>query len=81
MLVISRKKGQAINIGHNIKIVVVDNKKDTVKIGIEAPSDVDIYRAEIYAEIQNENLKAMAKQDVYRLLQQGFAPKGSDEEK
>ncbi len=68
MLVLSRKKDQAIHIGHDIKIVVVDIQKDHVRIGIEAPADVDIYRSEIYQAIQNENVEAMAKRDILKLL-------------
>lgn len=71
MLVLSRKKGQAINIGSDIKIVVSDIQNDQVKIGIEAPPDIDIYRAEIYQAIQNENKNALAKQHlIKKLLQQ-----------
>lgn len=68
MLVLSRKKDQAIYIGHDIRIVVIDVQKDHVRIGIEAPADVDIYRSEIYQAIQNENLAAMAKRDILKLL-------------
>lgn len=64
MLVLSRKKGQAINIGHNIKIVVIDVQKDLVRVGIEAPDNVDIYRSEIYEAIQKENLNALPKQNL-----------------
>ncbi len=71
MLVLSRKKGQAINIGSDIKIVVSDIQNDQVKIGIEAPPDIDIYRAEIYHAILNENKNALAKQHlIKKLLQQ-----------
>ncbi|OPX94502.1 MAG: hypothetical protein A4E53_00057 [Pelotomaculum sp. PtaB.Bin104] len=68
MLVLSRKKGEAIYVGHNIKIVIVDLQKDYVRVGIEAPDDIDIYRSEIYQAIQNENLNAIAKQDVLKIV-------------
>lgn len=68
MLVLSRKKGEAIYVGHDIKIVIVDVQKDYVRVGIEAPDDIDIYRSEIYLAIQNENLNAIAKQDILRLV-------------
>lgn len=67
MLVLSRKKGQAINIGQNIKIVVLDVQKDLVRVGIEAPDNVDIYRSEIYEAIQKENLNAVTKQNPNKL--------------
>lgn len=44
MLVLSREKDQAIFIGNDIKIVVVDIGRGQVKIGIEAPADVPILR-------------------------------------
>ncbi|MTI80214.1 MAG: carbon storage regulator CsrA [Firmicutes bacterium] len=81
MLVISRKKGEAINIGHNIKVVVVNYNKDTVKVGIDAPKDIDIYRAEIYQEIQRENLKSMTKQDILKAVKEGYTFKEKDKKK
>lgn len=47
MLVLSRKVGEAIRIGDNIEIVVVDISKGRVKIGISAPRHVSVLRAEL----------------------------------
>jgi carbon storage regulator len=58
MLVLSRKKNESIIIGDNIEIVVVDVKGEQVKIGIKAPREVTVHRAEVYEEIQKENLEA-----------------------
>ncbi len=58
MLVISRKENQKIKIGDNIEIVIVEVGKNQVKIGIEAPKDVQILRSELIEEISNENKKA-----------------------
>jgi len=55
MLVLARKKNQSIMIGKNIKISVVDVNGETVRIGIEAPADMEIFRSEIYAQLQREN--------------------------
>jgi carbon storage regulator len=44
MLVLNRTKGQSIKIGNNIKVVLVRCKNGTARIGIEAPSDVQILR-------------------------------------
>lgn len=58
MLALTRKKGESIIIGDNIVIKVLEVNGDKVRLGIEAPSDITIYREEIYTEIQEENQKA-----------------------
>ncbi len=58
MLVLSRKSNESIMIGSNIEIVVLGVEGDTVKLGIRAPREVDIYRKEIYMAIQEENRAA-----------------------
>ncbi len=52
MLVLTRRLGEAITIGENIRIVVVDISGHQVKLGIEAPKDVEIYREELYVKIK-----------------------------
>ncbi len=51
MLVLTRKPNQAIVIGDDIKIVIVSVDRDQVRLGIEAPRDIAVHRAEIYEEI------------------------------
>lgn len=58
MLVLNRKKGEAIIIGHNVEIYVLEVQGDNIKIGIEAPREVSIYRKEIYEEIVEANRQA-----------------------
>jgi carbon storage regulator len=58
MLVISRKKDQKIKIGDDIEIVIVDIGKNQVKIGIEAPKNIQILRSELIEEIKEQNIKA-----------------------
>ncbi|MBL7048039.1 MAG: carbon storage regulator CsrA [Nitrospira sp.] len=55
MLVLTRKLGEILRIGQGITIKIVDVKGKQVKIGIEAPADLTIYREEIYERIQAEN--------------------------
>ena len=69
MLVLGRKINQSIIIGDNIEIVVVDIRKDQVKLGIKAPRDVAIYRKEIYEEIKAENIRAMQSKEPPKILQ------------
>jgi len=76
VLVLSRKKNQAINIGKNIIITVVDVQGDSVRIGIEAPRSIDIYRSEIYQDILSENMKAIStKQHIVEMLDQDLKSK------
>lgn len=58
MLVLSRKKDQAIMLGDNIEITIIEIQGDQVRIGINAPKNVSIYRKELFIEIQEENKKA-----------------------
>lgn len=58
MLVLSRKKEQAIMLGDDIEITIIDIQGDQVRLGINAPKNVTIYRKEIFIEIQEENKKA-----------------------
>jgi carbon storage regulator len=54
MLILTRKLGESIMIGDDIKVMIISDKRDQVKVGIEAPDDVDIWREEIYDNIQNQ---------------------------
>lgn len=58
MLALARKTNQSIMIGNDIEITLLEIKGDQVKIGINAPKSVAIYRKEIYVQIQDENKKA-----------------------
>ena len=58
MLVLTRKVGESINIGNDIKVTIINMESGQVRIGIEAPRDVIIHREEIYNKIIEENKKA-----------------------
>ena len=58
MLVLSRKKNESIMIGDDIEIVVIEIKGDQIKLGVKAPRNVTVHRAEVYEEIRAENRKA-----------------------
>ena len=60
MLVLTRKPRQQIMIGDNIVINVVEVQGDNVRIAIDAPREIKIYRGEIYRAIQEENQQAAA---------------------
>ncbi|MFI3202344.1 MAG: carbon storage regulator CsrA [Eubacteriales bacterium] len=59
MLALTRKKDETLIINNNIEITVLEMKGDQVKLGIEAPKEIPIYRKEVYAQIQEENKVAM----------------------
>ncbi|MFJ7366205.1 carbon storage regulator CsrA [Peribacillus frigoritolerans] len=58
MLVLTRKPNEAIMIGDDIEITILSIEGDQIKLGINAPKNVDIHRKEIYLAIQQENRKA-----------------------
>ncbi|PYZ92788.1 carbon storage regulator [Salipaludibacillus keqinensis] len=58
MLVLTRKLNESIKIGDDIEITVIGVEGDQVKLGIDAPRNIDIHRKEIYLAIQEENSEA-----------------------
>jgi carbon storage regulator len=63
MLVLTRKSGEAIRVGSDIRIVVVEVKDNHVKLGIEAPLSHTVHREEVYQRILEENVKAAGLSD------------------
>ena len=55
MLILTRKSGESITIGDDVKITVVEVKGKQVRIGIDAPRSYMIHREEVYLSIQEEN--------------------------
>jgi carbon storage regulator len=58
MLVLTRKSNQSIMIGDDIKVSVLLVVGEKVRIGIEAPADVPVFRTEVYLEIQDQQRQA-----------------------
>ncbi len=56
MLVLARKIGEKIILNDNIEIIVLDTNQNTVKLGINAPKNVSVYREELYKEIKQNNI-------------------------
>jgi len=60
MLILSRRVNEKIVIGDDIVVSVVEVRGDQVKLGIEAPRNVKVFREEVFNAIQDENRKAAA---------------------
>lgn len=72
MLALARKINQSIIIGNDIEVTLLEIKGDQIKIGINAPKSVPIYRKEIYEQIQAENKKAAQTQVDVEILKNLF---------
>jgi carbon storage regulator len=60
MLVLTRKSNQSIMIGDEIEVSVLAIMGEKVRIGIQAPRDIPVFRKEVYVEIQQEERGALA---------------------
>lgn len=58
MLALSRKLNESIVVGNNIEVTILEIKGEQVKIGVEAPKSIPIYRKELYTQIQEANREA-----------------------
>ena len=64
MLILTRKIGEGIILGDDIRIAVLEIRGKQIRIGIDAPPEVVVLREEIYQRIQEENLRAAGVRDV-----------------
>ncbi len=85
MLVLTRKLGEMIRIGDQIKVTVLEVRSGQVKLGIDAPTEIKVHREEVYARIQAENRRAgrsvpeALKQPARELRDRTLAPESNDE--
>lgn len=68
MLALSRRTGESIVIDNDIEVTVLEIKGDQIKLGIKAPKSVPVYRKEIFAQIQEENMNAFAGESGVEVL-------------
>ncbi len=61
MLVLTRKSEESVIIGSTIEVKILGIRGDQVSIGFSAPSEISIYRKEVYEEIQRENRQAVSR--------------------
>jgi carbon storage regulator len=74
MLVLTRRAGESVMIGDNVTITVLEARGDVIRLGIQAPRDVQVHREEVYRELQVVNREAAsptedAVQAVSKMLQ------------
>ena len=58
MLVLTRKLGESIVIGSNVRVTILEMQGKQIRLGIEAPSEVPVHRGEVYERIEAENRQA-----------------------
>ena len=81
MLILTRKTGESITIGDDVKITVLGIHGRQVRLGIVAPQKVVVHREEIYVKIQEENKKAVhAKKDNLNKVNRKLTEKNKEEE-
>ncbi|WP_062305255.1 carbon storage regulator CsrA [Demequina subtropica] len=74
MLVLSRRIGEKLVIGTDIVVTVLDVRSDGVRVGIDAPRDVRVTRAEILEAIEKENAAAAQADDAAEESLRSLAP-------
>jgi len=60
MLVLTRKAGESIVIGSEIRVTVLEMQGRQIRLGIDAPADISVHRGEVYERIRAENEQAAA---------------------
>lgn len=68
MLILSRKTDQQIKIGDDITITIIEIHDGQVKIGVEAPRNIKVFRQEVFNAIQAENKEAVVNSDMMGAL-------------
>jgi len=58
MLILTRKPGETVLIGDDIKVTILSVRGNLVRVGIDAPRSVPVHREEVYARIQREKSQA-----------------------
>ncbi len=59
MLILSRRPGESVHVGDDIKITILSIKGQQIKLGLEVPEHMPVYREEIYLKVQTQNASAL----------------------
>jgi carbon storage regulator len=75
MLVLTRRAGESVMIGDNVVITVLEARGDVIRLGIQAPRDVQVHREEVWRELQTVNREAASPtEDAVRAVTQMLSP-------
>ncbi|AGL21194.1 carbon storage regulator CsrA [Actinoplanes sp. N902-109] len=76
MLVLTRRAGESVMIGDDVVITVLEARGDVIRIGIQAPRDVQVHREEVYRELRDVNREAASPgEDAVRALTEMLDPR------
>lgn len=64
MLVLSRKEGESIVIGDEIVVTVLEVRSGQIRIGIDAPRELQVHRKEVYQQVIEANQEAIASSEA-----------------
>ena len=59
MLILSRRPGESVHLGDDIKITILGIKGQQIKLGLEVPEQMPVYREELYLKVQSQNASAL----------------------
>ena len=59
MLILTRRPGESLYLGDNIKLKILSVQGKQIKIGLDVPEDMTVYREEVYLKIKEQNKQAL----------------------
>lgn len=81
MLVLSRRAGESIVIGNDVMITVLEVRGGQIRLGVDAPRNLAVHRAEVYEQVQAENRAAAAssqlRSEIMGTTASGLRPGGT----
>jgi carbon storage regulator len=79
MLVLTRRAGESVMIGDDVVITVLEARGDVIRLGIQAPRDVQVHREEVWKELQAVNREAASpSEDAVQALNRMLSPPADD---
>ena len=79
MLVLTRRAGESVMIGDDVVITVLEARGDVIRLGINAPRDGQVHRAEVYRELREANRAAASPtEDAVAALNRMLQPSDDD---